>query len=71
MKISEHKFDRLDGLLAQRPISQLIDESMMVWNQIEVLEVKIPKKFPGLLTTPSVGESLCGKNSQTKIYKPE
>ena len=28
MKISQHKFDRLDGIFAPRPISQLIDDSM-------------------------------------------
>ena len=43
MNISEHEFDRLDEIFAQRPISQLI--MMMVWNRIEVLKFKIPKKL--------------------------
>ena len=28
MKFSEHKFDRLDEIFAQKPISQLIDDGM-------------------------------------------
>ena len=28
MKFTEHKFDRLDEISAQKPISQLIDDNM-------------------------------------------
>ena len=28
MKFSEHKFDRLDEIVAQKPISQLIDDGI-------------------------------------------
>ena len=45
MKFSEHKFDRLDEIFAQKPISQLIDDGMKPnWGRAP-LEVKIPNKI--------------------------